>query len=363
MIISPVMTNLQSQKHINNIKIMRQENSGLQQSNTSNQICFGNNFQIHSRAFINFIRKIRVKDRIPKNPLLEKGKEVLYIAPDENGNEFGLNKIIGNSRLKFSLLAEVMIPLYRIMHGEHSFHKSLPKGILFFGPKGSGKTFTANQLGEHYMKKGGYFEKLSLTGSAETDIDYLQSKFDEAEQKFIQSNKKKYTMFFIDEIEKIYPNNNNVQTESFNKLYQLTRNCPNNGVIIITAANYLDKIKPRLLKNRFDMRMPIGYINRCDLGAMIKYYLIKYNIPHNSHINFKRISDAITNQKLKYKPKDLEIKLINLSKPYIESNEKLDANSIIEALTAVTKKGTKEENMQFSEDKKLAMRLGGIHKC
>lgn len=180
----------------------------------------------------------------------EKWDEVLIPLKGE-GYEQGLNKVIGFAKLKTGLYEDVLMPLCEIMKGKKSQHMFVPNGINFFGPMGTGKTHFATQLGEHYVKKGGRFVNLrpKLTSDVVKDIATLKAEFAEAKKIFEESGRKKYTMLFIDEIEKVFDINDPNQRPVMAHLLGLANDCKDNGVILMTTSNYLDKVEPALLRN------------------------------------------------------------------------------------------------------------------
>jgi len=280
-----------------------------------------------------------------------------------DGNEDGLNKIIGLVKLKTGFYNDVLMPLCEVMDGK-SKHSFVQTGIIFFGPKGTGKTYFAEQLGEHYTKKGGYFHKINLTNDLAKDTTILDNAYSEAKRKFIESGKKKYTMIFIDEVEKYLGKDNSLQGRTA-KLLELANNGKDNGAILITTANYLDKVEPALLRNgRTDLRVPIGHITEFDLADIINYYIKKGTLPVEEELDFQQIIDAVKTEKLQYKPKDIENRLNSAATDYSDYGGKLGTNELKDALTSAKPKFNNEEGIQFTKDKAYAEQqdIGGIYK-
>jgi len=289
--------------------------------------------------------------------------ERVLIPLKGDGNEEGLNKIIGLVKLKTKFYDDVLMPLCEVMDGKNK-HADVKTGINFFGPKGTGKTYFAEQLGEHYVNKGGYFKKIKFTNDITKDTAILDRAYDEAEKKFIESGRKKYTMIFIDEVEKYLGKDNALQARTA-KLLTLANNGKDRGVILVTTANYLNRIKPALLRNgRTDIRVPVGHIAEYDLADIINYYIRKDGLPVEEKIDFQKIIDAVKTEKLQYKPKDIENRLNAASLDYADYGGTLGTEEIKDALISAKPKFDSEESIQFTKDKAYANRkaIGGIYK-
>lgn len=279
-----------------------------------------------------------------------------------DGYEQGLNKVIGLSKLKTNFYNDLLSPLCDILDGKPKHH-IIPNGINFFGPKGSGKTHFAQQLGEHYAKKGGYYKEVVLTNDSKADIKILDKVFAEAEDNYINSGQKKYTMVFIDEIEKYFMNNNEAQRPTAARLLELSNNCKNKGVILLSTTNYLDKIEPSLLRTgRTDVRVPIGHVADYDLMDMINYYLKKNRLPHElENINFEEIRQTVETEQLQYKPQDIESRLVSEAQNVIDYGGKMTTDVVKDALLKSKPIVNEEERAQFAADKDFAKKLGGIY--
>lgn len=270
--------------------------------------------------------------------------------------EQGLNKIIGLESLKKSVYDDILTPL--LVFPER-INLSKPSGIMFFGPKGTGKTYFAKQMGEHYALKGGYFEDLSLSGDVNKDINYLETKFSEAESRFIKSGRKKYTMFFIDEMEKKLDKDNSLQRPVINKLLELSQNCNNKGVVLVSTANYLDKVPQELLATgRTDMLIPIDYVSNDDMASLINYYIKMDHLPVAISADIDKIAKEIKKKRFKLKPKDIEKILIDEARDLVDYGGELNNDSLKRIFIDVNPEFDKFENEQFNRDKEYAKSLG-----
>lgn len=270
--------------------------------------------------------------------------------------EKGLNQVVGLDRLKRGVYDDILTPL--LLFSEHT---QLPRlnGVMFFGPKGTGKTYFANQMGEHFVSKGGQFEELRFSGNPVTDIQYLETKFQEAQTKFKQSERKKYTIFFIDEIEKKFARDNDEQIAVLNKLLSLTQNCNSNGVVLVSTANYLDKVDPALLiPGSTDMLIPMDYVDNNDFASLVRYYIEKNQLPVASNIDIDIISREVSEREYKYKPKDIEKALIDEAKDIVDYGGELNNKSLRRILVGNRPQLESAEYEQFKRDEEHAKSLG-----
>lgn len=279
-----------------------------------------------------------------------------------DGYEQGLNKVIGLAKLKTDLYNDVLMPLCETMDGKPKQHY-IPNGINFFGPKGTGKTYFAEQLGEHYVRKGGYFNKIKLSNDSVKDIETLDKAFANAEANFVESGNKKYTMIYIDEIEKYFSKDNSEQKPTIARLLELSNNCRDRGAILTSTSNYLDQVEPSLLRTgRTDLRIPIGHVPDYDLMDMLNYYLKKDGIPHDTeNIDFEAIRQAVKTEHLEYKPKDIETRLLKEADNVADYGGQMTTESIKDALLLSKPEFNDAERLQFAADKAFAKQLGGIY--
>lgn len=299
----------------------------------------------------------------PKGAHTEYTKEAerVTIPIKGTGEELGLNKVIGNDLLKLGLARNVLLPLLQAMDGDSTAKNRMSNGINFFGPKGTGKTFVAEALGEHYKEKGGYFEKLNFDGNTEKDITNMNRVFSDAEKRFKESGNKKYTIVFLDEIDK------KVRKEGLDgynadrnaRLLELVNNCKDRGVIFMSASNDLAKVAPDLLRSgRTDLRVPVGAVDICDVADMINFYVKASKKPYDK-LDYQAITNDLKTKNLAYKPKEIEATVQNATRRITSGY--LDTNKLRAAIARSDIEFNETEQQQFETEKEMVKKLGGIN--
>ncbi|MDY7060382.1 MAG: CDC48 family AAA ATPase [Methanomethylophilus alvi] len=139
---------------------------------------------------------------------------------------------------------------------------SAPKGVLLYGPPGTGKTLIAEALAN---ESGASF--LTIRGPEIMGKFYGESE-ERLRSVFAQAEKSSPSIIFIDEIDSIAPNRNNIEGEVERRvvaqLLTLMDGMGGRGnVIVIGATNQEDSIDPALRRpGRFDREIEIGIPNR-----------------------------------------------------------------------------------------------------
>lgn len=216
-----------------------------------------------------------------------------------------------------------------------------PRGYLFYGPPGNGKTLLARAIaGEANIS----FESISaseLVGAYAGQGVYHVRNF------FERAKKKAPCIIFIDEIDSIGAKRDSVGhpvSENCNKtLNQLLNEMDgfnlNQGVIVIAATNRLDVLDPALLRpGRFDkkIKIPLPDVN---LREKILNLYMK-DVPTASELNLTEIAggtDGFSGADLRY--------LVNEVKRHVvEWTEETDTAELIITMDDFTKALEKPKN-------------------
>lgn len=176
---------------------------------------------------------------------------------EDNKNDVGYEDI-GGCRRQMALIREMIeLPLRH-----PTLFKTLgvkpPRGVLLYGPPGSGKTLiaraVANETGAYFFLINGPEIMSKMAGESESN---LRKAFEEAE-------KNAPAIIFIDEIDSIAPKRDKTQGEVekriVSQLLTLMDGLKSRGqVIIIGATNRPNSIDPALRRfGRFDREIDIG---------------------------------------------------------------------------------------------------------
>ena len=212
--------------------------------------------------------------------ILERYKQYLEtdkLQPVLNGEENGLNKLVGRSYEKLELIKNVVVPILNRDKGAEN--AVVPNGIIFYGPEHSGKTFTARCLMEHLKQQIGGLKIVELgkksgendiyrydkykigvdwkTGDTNENLEAFWSVFD------VQRKSNRYyghTMVLINEMDNIL-NNKNADLLKTELMFQ-TQNCAKDGITWIGTVKDKNSIPEWLLDDsRTNILMEIGELN------------------------------------------------------------------------------------------------------
>eukprot|EP01035_Chromulina_nebulosa_P016889 gene16889-22377_t len=183
--------------------------------------------------------------------------ESLGREEDERLNEIGYDDIGGCSKQLLNIRELVELPL-RHPQIFRSVGIPPPKGVLMYGPPGSGKTIIAKAVAAetdaHFILLNGPEIMSKLAGESEAN---LRNKFEEAV-------KNAPSIIFIDEIDSIAPKRDKaggeVERRIVSQLLTLMDGIkPTSNVVVIAATNRPNVIDPALRRfGRFDREIDIG---------------------------------------------------------------------------------------------------------
>ncbi len=171
-----------------------------------------------------------------------------------------------------------------------------PKGILFVGPPGTGKTMLAKE----FAKK---CDATFITTCASNFIEkYIGSGQTRIKKLFKEARKYPKCIIFIDEIDSI-GNRNSVNSHGGSQEYITTLNTllteidgfsNNENILIIAATNFMDNIDKALLRSgRFDKKIIFDIPNIHERKEILTYYLSKILLSNNFMDQFETNVDKL----------------------------------------------------------------------
>jgi len=176
---------------------------------------------------------------------------------DESKNDIGYDSI-GGCRRQLGLIREMVELPLRHPQLFSTLGIKPPRGILMYGPPGSGKTLIAraiaNETGAYFLMINGPEIMSKMAGESEGN---LRNAFEEAE-------KNAPAIIFIDELDSIAPNRDKtggeVERRVVSQLLTLMDGIKaRSNVVVIAATNRPNTIDPALRRfGRFDREIDIG---------------------------------------------------------------------------------------------------------
>ena len=139
------------------------------------------------------------------------------LKANRNGDETGLNKVVGYSLEKLDLIKEVVSPIVLLLKNSYKkdevekYKEAVPSGILLFGPGGLGRNFLTECFYEHLQAIANKKDINLVTVEMNKEIDpanddelieYIRNTFENAEC----WDGEKHTVIFIKNLEKYIDN-------------------------------------------------------------------------------------------------------------------------------------------------------------
>lgn len=182
-----------------------------------------------------------------------KFNEILY----KKTSQKGFVRIAGYGDIKQILINNFITPIT-------NFNTNRSNIILFYGPKGCGKTLFANALADETNSN---VIKLELTLDFNNDFKNLQNAIKEAKNAY--ETKGKHSIIHIDEIDGFLSD----QTYKTNEIKDLVQSLSNNYCTIVATTNYPEKVNDSIISVPNIIKIYIGPPDKKNIQEVLKYYM------------------------------------------------------------------------------------------
>lgn len=203
-----------------------------------------------------------------------KFNEILFRKTSQRG----FNRIAGYENIKNFLNQKFVCPIKYIGTDKK---QSIPNMILFYGPKGCGKTLFANALADETNCN---VIKLELTLDFNNDFKNLQNAIKEAKNTY--EIKGKHSIIHIDEIDGFLSD----QTYKSNETKDLIQSLSNNYCTIVATTNYPEKVNNSIISGPNIENIYIGPPDKTNIQEVLKYYIEDFT---NSNINYQHLTNIL----------------------------------------------------------------------
>ena len=213
----------------------------------------------------------------PKSKAPDVSKLVELYSPTR-WSPIGLESLGGMEELKKEVMDKIIFPIRNpeiAKIDEVEYGKRYPRGLLFYGPPGCGKTYTVEALAQE-LKLPLIKLKVGKAGSAfinQTSINYEKA-FDYAAN--MAKEKNAPVLFFIDEMDGLTQNRHKEATsedlKQIGTLLNLIETARDRGIIVIGATNKYD-IVDEAIKARFDSQIYVGLPDEKSRAEILKVSL------------------------------------------------------------------------------------------
>lgn len=251
----------------------------------------------------------------------------------------GFDDVAGMDELKL-LVTESFINVLNNMERARLFGIR-PPSLLFYGPSGCGKSFFAERMAEEV---GINFIKVIPDDIASTLIHGTQKRIGEV---FRKAERKAPTLLFFDEFDAMVParssDDKNYQNGEVNEFLCLLNNAADNGVYVLAATNYPERIdKAVLRKGRIDELIFVGMPDFHARESLFKLALSK--LPAAEGIDCGRLA-TLTNG---YNCSDIEYIIKSASRLMFNEGIKIEGQPLLKITQAVLEDSISKKSPSLS---------------
>ncbi len=207
--------------------------------------------------------------------------EEIFKKMNEVNENKGFGRIAGYRKEKDILMNYVGSPIALEKDGQKA---EVPNGILFFGPKGNGKTVFAESFAQQLDCN---LIKLEDTLDPAENMRNLRMVAENAQTKFENSGIR--TIIQIDEFDDFAPKGSRIVGPLKSFMDKVSKNF---HCTIFATTNFPEKIDDILLRSgRFEVKVPIAPADTQNALAILKYYGKGFA---DSTVNFEKLAEKVT---------------------------------------------------------------------
>lgn len=222
-------------------------------------------------------------------------------------NEKGFKKIAGYQEQKDILMDHIGTPIALEKSGKAA---NVPGGILFFGPKGNGKTTFADAFAGQLNCQ---LVKLKWTFDENKNLDNFQKCAEDAQKRFEKDRTR--SIILINEFDIFAPKRSKIagilkdQMDTLSQDYHCT---------VFATTNFPEEIDDILIRDKRFYKVGLPPANKFNAAAVIKHYASPYA---DSNINYDELAEHI----VKTQPIEAysNARIENLVRTFVETTENI----------------------------------------
>ncbi len=246
-----------------------------------------------------------------------------YIEPTNDGNEIGLNAVLGYGVEKYKIAMDFVVPI--LTKKKELTYPKMPNGMLLYGPPGGGKTYMAEKTCEHLKHFGVNIIPVEFQerGHAK-NAERIKKAFEDGKEYFKRTGKPS-VIYFPQDIDNYLLDRKKTPEyiKEVRAFINSSENCADEGVSWIGTANYSQNIDSAILRpGRTDIKLAIGEMEDFAIGDMIKYVLFKLDEKDSAaEFDYQKVINKIKDDNIAFTPAEIELFVTDAKRhnPYPEN--------------------------------------------
>lgn len=266
----------------------------------------------------------------------DKYLSIASIKPSGDGNEIGLNSVMGYGSEKYKLAVDFITPIVAKEKGVLIDDVDVPNGLLLYGPVGSGKTYMVDKTSEHLRHFGVQVEDIVLSqDDHEGNAELIRETFEKGKERFKETGK--YTVInFQNDLDNIFASRS-CSSETMPEISEFlasAENCAQEGVTWIGSSNNPKRIDSAVLRaGRTDIKIPIGNMKNFAVADMLRYALIKNDdLVSAEGLDYQYIVDIMKEDLLIFTPAEIDEIVKEAKQTKLEPDQVIDANELLDIM-------------------------------